>query len=92
MPTDETYGDLVLTLLDSPDQRAKDEAGAALYQYNVDTTGVADRVPIGARLIDPDSGRILGGIWGEPNSAYCSSKCFSCPKMSGDSHRESGCS
>ncbi|MEI9410378.1 GNAT family N-acetyltransferase [Mesorhizobium salmacidum] len=43
--------------------RAKAEAGAALYRYNVAKTGVDDRVPIGAVLRD-SSGNILGGLWG----------------------------
>lgn len=64
MPSDAANGELVLTLLDTPDPEAKAEAGAALYRYNIEKTGVADRIPIGAKLSDPLSGRVVGGLWG----------------------------
>lgn len=54
----------VLTLLDTPDQEAKSEAGDALYRFNIEQTGVADRIPIGAKLSDPTTGQVLGGLWG----------------------------
>lgn len=54
----------VLTLLDTPDHDAKSEAGDALYRYNIEKTGVADRLPIGAKLSDPTTGQVLGGLWG----------------------------
>lgn len=41
----------------------KERAAAALYRYNVEQTGVADRTPIGAELTN-SSGKILGGLWG----------------------------
>lgn len=53
----------LVTLTDGPDPE-KAEAAAALYRYNVEKTGVADRKPIGAKLIDPTSGQVLGGLWG----------------------------
>jgi GNAT superfamily N-acetyltransferase len=53
-----------LTLLDTPDEEAKTAAGAALYRYNVETTGIADRLPIGARATDPGTGDFMGGLWG----------------------------
>jgi hypothetical protein len=52
----------ILTLLDAADQEAKTEAGAALYRYNVGKTGIEDRRPIGARLSDRESGKVLGGL------------------------------
>lgn len=55
---------LAVALVDTPDQRARAEAGAALYRHNVARTGVADRAPIGAELSDPVSGEVLGGLWG----------------------------
>jgi GNAT superfamily N-acetyltransferase len=61
---DETCEDLVVVVLGVPDREAKTDAGAALYEYNIEKTGVADRVPIGAKLIDPESGRVVGGLWG----------------------------
>lgn len=64
MRDDMANRDFVLTLLDAPDQEAKAEAGAALYRYNIERTGVADRTPIGAKLSDRTSGRVLGGLWG----------------------------
>ncbi len=64
MPSDGKRGPLILTLVDTPDQEAKTEAGAALYRYNIEKTGVADRRPIGAKLTDPNSGQVLGGLWG----------------------------
>ncbi len=54
----------LVTLLDTPDEEAKAKAEAALYRYNVEKTGVADRAPIGAELSDPASGEVLGGLWG----------------------------
>jgi hypothetical protein len=54
----------VLTLLNTPDQEAMAEAGRALYQYNVEKTGIADRTPVGATLSDPKSRKVLGGLWG----------------------------
>jgi GNAT superfamily N-acetyltransferase len=60
-----TPGDrLVLTLLHAPDHEAKAAAAAALYRHNVESTGIADRTPIGAKLSDPRSGEVLGGLWG----------------------------
>lgn len=54
----------VITLLDGPDHEAKGKAAADLYRFNVTTTGVADRKPIGAHLTDPTSAQVLGGLWG----------------------------
>lgn len=54
----------VITLTDAPDLAGKDAAGAALYDYNVACTGVADRRPVAAVATDPDSGAVLGGLWG----------------------------
>lgn len=56
--------DLVLALTDTPDQEAKEAAAAALCRHNIERTGVADRAPIGAKLSDPASGKVLGGLWG----------------------------
>ena len=53
-----------LTLVDTPDQDAKAEAEAALYRYNIGRTGVADRLPIGAKLSDTATGKTVGGLWG----------------------------
>ncbi len=54
----------ILTLVDVPDQEAKAAAGAALYCYNIEKTGIEDRTPIGAKLADHKSGKLLGGLWG----------------------------
>ena len=54
----------VVTLVHTPDQDAEAAAGAALYRHNVEETGIADRAPIGARLTDPATGEVLGGLWG----------------------------
>lgn len=61
---DDEGDDHLLTVLDTPDQDAKAEAEAALYLYNIERTGVADRTPIGAKLTDAASGKVLGGLWG----------------------------
>ena len=58
------HPDLVVTLIDTPDQDAESKAEAALYRHNAEKTGLADRVPIGAKLTDPASGKVLGGVWG----------------------------
>jgi GNAT superfamily N-acetyltransferase len=42
---------------------AKARAAVALYRYNVEETGIDDRVPIGAVLREV-SGEIVGGLWG----------------------------
>lgn len=64
MANDGGHPDLVFSLTDTPDQDAKSEAAAALYRYNSEKAGVADRAPIGAKLIDPAAGQVLGGLWG----------------------------
>ncbi len=64
MPADETNPSLVIVLVDTPDREAQAKAGASLYQYNIEKTGVADRKPIGATLSDSISGENLGGLWG----------------------------
>ncbi|HEY6431439.1 MAG TPA: GNAT family N-acetyltransferase [Acetobacteraceae bacterium] len=43
---------------------AKTQAGAALYAYNVEQTGIADRRPIAAVAHDTRTGEIRGGLWG----------------------------
>ncbi|PSJ60597.1 GNAT family N-acetyltransferase [Kumtagia ephedrae] len=55
---------LTVRLADSHDREAKAAAGEALYRYNVERTGLDDRIPIGAGLSDPETGQILGGLWG----------------------------
>lgn len=64
MQDDAGSRDFVLTLADALDREGEAEAGAALYRYNVEKTGVADRTPIGATLRDRASGKVLGGLWG----------------------------
>ena len=54
----------IVILTDAPDSAGKDAAGAALYDYNVACTGVADRRPVAAIATDPVSGEVLGGLWG----------------------------
>ena len=56
--------DPVLTLLSVADEPGRSHAAAALYQHNVDRTGVDDRAPVGAKLVDPGTGRMVGGLWG----------------------------
>ncbi len=51
-------------LTEPPDPAAKAAAGKALYAYNVAATGVEDRRPIGCVATDPDTGEIVGGLWG----------------------------
>lgn len=53
-----------LILTDAPDPAASDAAGAALYDYNVGQTGVADRRPVAAIATHPDTGEVVGGLWG----------------------------
>lgn len=60
----EGHSDLSVALTDTPDQEAESEAEAALYRYNREKTGIADRAPIGAELSDPATGKVLGGLWG----------------------------
>ncbi len=74
------HRDVVLTLVDVPDQEAKAEAGAALYRHNVGATGVADRAPIGAKLSDPASGEVLGGLWGRTELGLLFLSMFFLPK------------
>lgn len=64
MQADKRSKEFILTLLDTPDQAAKAEAGSALHRYNIDKIGIADRTPIGASLSDPGTGKVLGGLWG----------------------------
>lgn len=64
MQGDTDFANLTVVLLGTPDHDAEARAGAALYRHNVEATGVADRVPIGARLSDPATGEVLGGLWG----------------------------
>lgn len=54
----------IVALTDAPDPTAKDAAGAALYDYNVVCTGIADRRPLAAVATDPDTGEVFGGLWG----------------------------
>ncbi len=54
----------IVTLTDVPDPTVKDTASAALYDYNVARTGVADRRQIAAVATDPDTSQVLGGLWG----------------------------
>ncbi|MBV9783896.1 MAG: GNAT family N-acetyltransferase [Acidisphaera sp.] len=56
--------EFVLKLVSTPDSEAKAAAGAALDEHNLEKTGFADRIPIGARISDPDSGTVIGGLWG----------------------------
>lgn len=80
MPTDETRKNLILTLVDTLDQEAKTDAGDALYQHNIEKTGVADRRPIGAKLTDPNSARVLGGLWGRTELGLLFLDMFFLPK------------
>jgi GNAT superfamily N-acetyltransferase len=51
-------------LTDMVDLRMQEAAGAALYDYNVEQTGIADRRPVAAVATDPDTGLVVGGLWG----------------------------
>jgi hypothetical protein len=53
-----------LQLSDVPDPRAKEKAGAALYAHNVERTGLADRRPLAALALDPETDEVIGGLWG----------------------------
>lgn len=64
MPASDKNTKLVIALVDTSNEEAQAKAGAALYQYNIEKTGVADRRPIGAELSDSISGEVLGGLWG----------------------------
>ncbi len=65
MPASDKNTKLVIALVDTSNEEAQAKAGAALYQYNIEKTGVADRRPIGAELSDSISGEVLGGLWGQ---------------------------
>ncbi len=80
MQDEDGHQGFVLTLIDTPDQEAKAEAGAALYRHNVGETGVADRAPIGAKLSDPASGKVLGGLWGRTELGLLFLSMFFLPK------------
>lgn len=56
--------DLKLVMTDVPDPHAQEAAGAALYKHNVERTGVADRHPIAALALNPETGEVVGGLWG----------------------------
>lgn len=56
--------DPILNLTHTPDTATKAAAGAALYEYNVEQTGVADRRPIASVATDPETAEALGGLWG----------------------------
>ena len=51
-------------LTDTADPRAEEAAGAALYDFNVEQTGIADRRPVAAVAINLDTGLVIGGLWG----------------------------
>ena len=51
-------------LTDTADPQAEEAAGAALYDFNVEQTGIADRRPIAAVATDLDTGLVIGGLWG----------------------------
>ena len=87
MQADEKDPNFVISLVGTPDQEAKTEAGAALYRYNVEQTGVADRTPIGAKLSDPASGKMLGGLWGRTELGLLFLDMFFLPEtVRGQSH------
>ncbi len=65
MPASDKNTKLVIALVDTSNEEAQAKAGAALYQYDIEKTGVADRRPIGAELSDSISGEVLGGLWGQ---------------------------
>jgi GNAT superfamily N-acetyltransferase len=56
--------DPILNLTHRPDPADKAAAGAALYEFNVEQTGVADRQPIASVATDPETAEPLGGLWG----------------------------
>jgi GNAT superfamily N-acetyltransferase len=64
MQADDEDESLTVIFVNTPDDEAKAAATLALYEYNIEKTGVADRTPIGAKLVDPVTGRVLGGLWG----------------------------
>ena len=55
---------LTLVLTDAPDPGAKEAAGHALYAHNVVGTGIDDRLPVSAVATDPNTGAVVGGLWG----------------------------
>lgn len=80
MQDEKGHQGFVVTLVDTSDQEAKAKAGAALYRHNVERTGVDDRAPIGAKLTDPASGAVLGGLWGRTELGLLFLSMFVLPK------------
>lgn len=52
-----------LVLTDTPDPGEEHAAGAALYRHNIEQTGMDDRHPIAAIAMDPETGKVIGGLW-----------------------------
>ena len=47
---------------DTADPQAEKAAGAALYDSNIEQTGIADRRPVAAVVTDLDTGLVIGGV------------------------------
>jgi GNAT superfamily N-acetyltransferase len=56
--------DPVLTLTDSPDEKARSAVSAGLSDYNRESAGYVDYRPLAVLVNDPESGEVLGGIIG----------------------------
>ncbi len=69
-----------LQLSDVPDPRAKEKAGAALYAHNVERTGLADRRPLAALALDPETDEVIGGLWGRTELGVLFIDTFVLPK------------
>ena len=70
----------ILVLANGLNRLAKDAAGAALYEHNVEHTGVADRNPISAEARDPVTHAVLGGLWGRTEFGLLFLEMFHLPR------------
>ena len=54
----------VIVVSDSVDPRFEDAIGKGLDEFNLQASGLSDRLPLSVTVKDPDSGEALGGIVG----------------------------
>jgi GNAT superfamily N-acetyltransferase len=54
----------VIVVSDSVDPRFEDAIGKGLDEFNLQASGLSDRLPLSVIVKDPDSGEALGGIVG----------------------------
>ena len=78
--TEKSPGGLVVALSAEGAPEAKELAGTALYQHNIEQTGVADRQPIAAVAKKVATGKIVGGLWGRTELGLLFLDMFFLPK------------